>query len=150
MVLRPSFCQKINFPPYECKTDYAPYFVPPDLFKSQRMSSPFRALVKILLLKATFRVTKAHIFRHNNSRPCPQATSVLALSIFSPLPSQKLRDASILCPPFPTAYLWSGFPCCDGSDTRKILKAEVQNVNQNAKKTYELNWFTFSASNHAS
>jgi hypothetical protein len=37
--------------------------------------------------------------------PRPQATSVLTLSIFSPLPVHKLRDASRRWPPRPTADL---------------------------------------------
>ena len=58
-----------------------------------------------------------------SARPRPQDIPVAALSTLSPLPSQRLRVASILWPPLPKDDLYSGLVESEPSDIRSILKA---------------------------
>ena len=70
---------------------------------------------------------------------------MLTLSIFNPLPSQKLRDASILHPPSPTADLWSPLWVSDGGDIRRILNAAIRYETKHHKQQKDAHSFPVTA-----
>lgn len=102
----------------------SPYFDDPLLFRSHIIRSPFRALVSILWLNATS-VSTHHVENlYADAHPWHQATSVLALSVFNPLPSHMFLEASRRYPPAPTFDLCSVLGCLSsGSETRIIRRS---------------------------
>ena len=66
---------------------------------------------------------RAAVQKKKHQLPVHHATSVLALSILSPLPSQRFLERSTRCPPWPTADFWSVVEVSSGPDKRRTRRA---------------------------